>query len=408
MKPPTPAAMDRPRVAVASEFRVNLDPRLGPLAPPPFGYEYWAQLFAVPLPITLVLRGDVAPRPQGEVWRVVAGPNVDVVALPSLRPSLRLLTEVPLALWTLWHLDERTPLVLRMPGIVPTLALGVLSCRRRTFSVHVVGDPMDVAFKARVGNRLAPVVGVVLGGSTWLACRRAEVVAYVTEAYLQRRYPPGTGARVHAFSNVRLGSHRQAPRKPKLPGLASSHIQLVTVGSLEQPYKRVDLLLEALAILRNQGWSLRLQVAGAGAQIGPLRELAERLGVAKQVCFRGTLDTAALQALLLESDLFVLCSDTEGMPRALIEAMAANLPCVSTAVGGVPELLPPDALCRANSVDSLVGALRRNLVSASLRQRNATRCGVASERFRPEALDPRRRAFIRDVIGPWHGVGRRQ
>lgn len=389
---PAPEAV---RIGVASEFRVEWDPIRGAVTPSPFGYEYWRRVFGSPLPVVLVVRAEASSAdPDSNHRSVVAGQDVTVVTLPPLRPRPRLIREIPRALLTLREIDPAVPFVLRMPGIVPSLVLLVLLLRRRPFGVQVVGDPLDVAFAAGIGGRLGPAVGLVLGGATWLACRRAHVVAYVTESYLQRRYPAGHKARTHAISNVRLEGSESTPQAID----RGTTMQLVTVTSLEQPYKRVDLLIEALAVLRREGWPLRLVVAGAGAGLGGLRELAARLEVGEHVRWAGMLDRSALADLYQESDLFVLCSDTEGMPRALLEAAAAGLPCVATNVGGIPEILAADALCQRGSLASLVSALRRNLVSPSLRHRNSTRCRVETERFHPDVLRLRWEAFVADVL----------
>ena len=360
-----------------------------------FGHDYWRQLFGAAHPLILIVRGEltsVSPKPDRR--QLVAGPDVEVVALPPLRPGTRLATEIPRALWALRRLEPEVPVVLRVPGIVSSVVLAVLLGRRRPFAVQVVGDALDVAFAAGIGGRWATTVGMALGGTASLACRRADVVAYVTDSYLQRRYPAGKNARVHSFSNVQLDTRAV----PNAATSKSTVIRVLTVASLEQPYKRVDLLIEAVSVLREQGWPLRLDVVGEGALLGQLIALATQRGLDEAVCFHGWLDRVVLGELYRRSDLFVLCSDTEGMPRALIEAAASGLPCVATHVGGIPEVLAPDSLCRSGSLASVVGALRRHLVSPTLRRRNVARAGAVTARFLPEALDPRRAEFVADVL----------
>lgn len=80
-----------------------------------------------------------------------------------------------------------------------------------------------------------------------------------------------------------------------------------------------------------------LVIAGDGALRSSLEALAGRLGVAERVRFLGFRDDTA--EILHGSDAFVLTSSSEGNPMALMEAMALGLPVVSTAVGGIPEVL---------------------------------------------------------------------
>lgn len=385
----------RRRTIIATDFRIDVDSRGRAWAAPPFGYGYWADRLSFALPILLVARGEplTSEGSSNSDRQVVGGPGVDVVLLPPLRPGIRLAVEVPRALRTIWRLDRDDPLLLVVPGVVGFLALIVQLCRRRPFAVQVVGDPIDVAFRAGVGGRLAPIVGAILGSSTWLACRRAAVLSYVTGAYLQRRYPPRPGSPVYVFSDVQLQGRGHRTRNRPTGG----ELHIVTVGSLEQPYKRVDLLLRALAVLRHEGYALKLQVVGSGSQLRVLKDLARVLDVDRHVNFLGTLDIPALDQLFADSDVFVLCSDTEGMPRALLEAIAAGLPCVASAVGGIPEVLGPQALFESGSLDSLLAVLRRTLASSNEWGQGSQPLPEGFERFSPETLAVVKHNFFRSV-----------
>src|SRR6185312_1185789 len=81
----------------------------------------------------------------------------------------------------------------------------------------------------------------------------------------------------------------------------------------------------------------KLLLVGAGPTEDSIRQLAERYELGDQVRFLGLRDD--IPEVLRASDVFVLSSDYEGNPLAVMEAMAAGLPVVSTRVGGVPELV---------------------------------------------------------------------
>lgn len=99
-------------------------------------------------------------------------------------------------------------------------------------------------------------------------------------------------------------------------------------------------MIEALARLAGTGVAPAWCTSATGGSGHVSNSFAGRLGVADRVTFVGTVPAgAAVRAHLDAADLVVVPSRTEGLPRALIEAMARGLPAVGTTVGGIPELL---------------------------------------------------------------------
>ena len=80
-------------------------------------------------------------------------------------------------------------------------------------------------------------------------------------------------------------------------------------------------------------------LVGNGSERATLESLCQSLSLATTVTFLG--ERSDVQELLNVADAFVMTSRTEGLPMALIEAMAAGLPCVATAVGGIPSISSP-------------------------------------------------------------------
>ena len=170
--------------------------------------------------------------------------------------------------------------------------------------------------------------------------------------------------------------------------------RLVVVGSLAQPYKGIDVLLRAAARCIAAGRLVETVVVGDGKYRSELERLAVELGLENRVTFTGNLPAGAAVGTILDSaDLFVLPSRTEGLPRALIEAMARALPCIASDVGGIPELLSPEDLVPAGDVAALAAATLGALGDpARLAAMSARNLAKATE-FHHDALSARRRAF---------------
>jgi glycosyltransferase involved in cell wall biosynthesis len=122
----------------------------------------------------------------------------------------------------------------------------------------------------------------------------------------------------------------------KLLGIASTTFAFFYVGRLEF-VKDLGTLLRAFAALPSEIRSrAKLYLVGDGSERGLLESQCRALGIEDRVIFMGARSDAA--RLLIAADAFVMSSKSEGLPMALLEAMAAGIPCVATAVGGIPNL----------------------------------------------------------------------
>jgi colanic acid/amylovoran biosynthesis glycosyltransferase len=149
------------------------------------------------------------------------------------------------------------------------------------------------------------------------------------------------------------------PRRPGAPA------RLVCVATLK-PQKGHAVLLRAVAALAG----VELDLVGDGPERRRLEAEARRLGIAGRVRFHGSLPEAAVAELLAAADVFVLPSviapdgDMEGIPVALMEALASGLPAVATRQSGVPELVHDGRtgyLAEPGDVEGLRAAVERAL-----------------------------------------------
>jgi glycosyltransferase involved in cell wall biosynthesis len=120
-------------------------------------------------------------------------------------------------------------------------------------------------------------------------------------------------------------------------GIVPAQPVVGAVGSLLK-LKGYDLLLEAFAMLRRDGWAdARLVVLGEGPERRALAAAARRLGVAEAVRFAGFVPDPL--PVMARFDVLAVPSSSEGCPRSVLEAMFLGCPVAAFAVGGVPELV---------------------------------------------------------------------
>jgi glycosyltransferase involved in cell wall biosynthesis len=140
------------------------------------------------------------------------------------------------------------------------------------------------------------------------------------------------------------------------------------------PKKGVSAALHAFAAFRRRHPGATFTIAGEGPLEKELRRTAAELGVGDQVQFAGFLPQRALQDLFFQSHVFLHPSETaggdvEGIPNAMLEAMATGLPVVSTRHGGIPEVIEDGwngLLCGEGDVEGVTSALLRLAGNPSL------------------------------------------
>lgn len=157
-----------------------------------------------------------------------------------------------------------------------------------------------------------------------------------------------------------------APARPR--HRADAPLELLTLANLS-PRKGIDDLLPVIAALLQEGWKLRLTLAGGG-EVERYRRMAENLGIADRCRFTGWVSPDEVRRLLCDADIFVLPSFHEGLPMSILEAMSFGLPVVATPVGSIGEALSSGETCllvRPGDRLALADALRALLGSPSLR-----------------------------------------
>jgi glycosyltransferase involved in cell wall biosynthesis len=134
--------------------------------------------------------------------------------------------------------------------------------------------------------------------------------------------------------------------------------EIATFGRLSAQ-KNHRILIQAFAKVYKSNNSLRLSLYGAGEEENNLKDLVENLRIEDAVTFKGRVSNVA--DALMSTDLFVLSSNYEGMPNALMEAMAVGLPCISTNCPTGPKDLIQNKengiLIKSNDIDELVSAI---------------------------------------------------
>ncbi len=265
-------------------------------------------------------------------------------------------------------------------------ALCVLLARmlRRRVVLHLHSGPGDIAaFRSRLGGTRVALLR--------LSLRAADVVLAVSRA--------SAAALEEAFHIDGVAVVPNAA--PTVPVAEAGHPGegeplAVFLGGFANPVKGGEAMVEALTAAAPAG--LRIALAGPGEPPPAAhRLLAERDGVE----WRGWLDDGAKGALMSEASVFVLSSTSEGLPMALLEAMAYGLAIVATEVGGVPDVLDDEVdalLVPPGDPAALAAALTRFAGDAELRARLGSAARRRAERLNADEVTGRLDAIYRGLL----------
>lgn len=153
------------------------------------------------------------------------------------------------------------------------------------------------------------------------------------------------------------------PRNKKKDG----DFLILNIGSL-QPYKGQAVLIKACAILKNKGYSFRCVIIGQGELKNSLQEMITRLNLGDRVSLAGAKTEEEIRLLLPDFDCYVQPSvitpngKMEGIPVAIMEAMACEVPVIATNISGVPELVEDQKtgyLVPAEDSEAIVAAIEK-------------------------------------------------
>jgi glycosyltransferase involved in cell wall biosynthesis len=363
---------------------------------PSLVYGFWARYLEVFDAALLLVRARPESAPPAG-WNLATGPGVEARPLPDSTGPWGFAKDYARIGRTIDQvLAEPGAVQLRIPCHIGGEVWRRLS-RRRPYGVEVVGDPYDVFAPGSVRHPLRPLFRHWSARQLRRQCAGACAGAYVTQWALQRRYPVGPGALDEYFSDVDLpeAAFVSAPRPPCRTPRAT---KLIMVGSLAQLYKAPDVLLDAVAMCVKAGLDLRLRIVGDGKFRPELQARAGALGLGERAILCGQLTAGdPVRWELDQADLFVLASHQEGLPRAMIEAMARALPCIGSSVGGIPELLAPEDLVPPGDAGALARKIREVVTDPERMAGMSVRNLGKAKEYTGETLRSRRVPFYEHV-----------
>lgn len=343
----------------------------------------------------LTVLGRVKPIKKSEIdkYDLSSGNNVTHYSMPNLSSIKRfkVLKEVKQIIKE--HILKSELIVVRLPSEYGNIAIEQAKKFNVPYIVEVVGD-VYLSYKNH-GHPLAKLLAPYMAKKTKAVIKDSEYVLYVTEKYLQGMYPSKSLRISTACSNVMIDNDIY-----HLENKASfnKHFTIGLIGSYKARYKGIEDALKAIGLLKEKGIVCEFKILGNGEK-EDLQLLAKELNILEQITFDGTVPAGLPVWNWLKSlDLYIQPSHTEGLPRALIEAMACGLPCIASNVGGIPELLVEEDMHSPKDYKRLAELIEEFVLDEHRRNERSIRNIEHSKKYANTFLEKRRYEFFNSVI----------
>jgi glycosyltransferase involved in cell wall biosynthesis len=245
------------------------------------------------------------------------------------------------------------------------------------------------------GKLVAPLAYL----STKWGMRNARFAVYVTQKFLQQRYP--TKGRSVGISDVLIQPPCEATLKARLEKIkrtsidTQTEIKFATTAAVNVRYKAQYDVIKAIALLRDE-YNIHYYLIGNG-DTAYLESVAKQYHVLDRVHFVGPLAHERVFEFLKDVDVYIQPSKQEGLPRAVVEAMSLGLPALGSNIAGIPELLSDEFLFEKGNVSQIADRIRYILHQDVLEKAALENFNKAKE-YTPNILAKRRLDFLQQCF----------
>lgn len=283
-------------------------------------------------------------------------------------------------------------IVVRLPSFLGIFCLIINIIFKKKYFIEFVGSPKEALLMAKSNHSILYKLFVsIFDKLNKYFVYHANGVIYVTQFSLQEKFP-SKGFQATA-SNVEVNVDTI---KPKIEDYKVNleNIKIGLIASYNNEYKGLDIAIKAISILKQKGHNVSLYILGTGKLLNHYTNLSQKFGIKEHIHFEGSLAGGdAVLKWLKSLDLYIQPSRTEGLPRALIEAMSVGLPAIASNVGGIPELLSEEYLIEKEDFENLASKLEKLLTSKELRFNSGLENWETSQKYDAKILKKERQKF---------------
>ena len=364
-----------------------------------YGNDFWQRYLEVFDSIDIAARMCESSYEEVKGFLRVDGDNISFKPMPMARGGKEYIKHLPQILKRAREVTkDEVCAIVRLPSIIATFIYPHIVKQKIPHGIEVVANPNETFSN--------PVIRRILTSQLKKAAQTANGAAYVTQFALQKQYP--SYASTHGadndhfeeyYSSITLSPERIG--KPKRYEGKEKFSLVHTSNSISHDEKGHSVVIKVIKALRDKGYDVEVNFIGDGSMRPTFEKMSEDLGIGNYVHFTGWLSSSdEVARVLIENDIFIFPSISEGLPRSVIEAMAVGLPCVASNVGGIPELVTEEYVFDPKDVDGFASAIEKLITHPKLMDEESLRSIQKASEYTTPVLQSRRNAFyskIRDL-----------
>lgn len=285
--------------------------------------------------------------------------------------------------------------IFRLPSTVGSVACNSLRRSRKPYLVEVVANPYQSGIKIK--NFIYYALMLIIHKSLKISCANALGVSYVTDYYLPELYPARHGAVTEHYSSVEIDKdffcnkrNLNINKSFSIIHIANNIVQSDTKGNITA--------LHVIKELITMGHDVKITFVGERKIATLFDDIVEKFGITNNVNFVGKKTRSELRELLLQSDLLLFPSRSEGLPRTVIEAMAVSLPCIATNVGGIKELLDTETIFNVDDYQGMAKKISEIIKDINLYSHLSKRNFEKSQMYEKSILEKKRDKFYTSLL----------
>lgn len=370
-----------------------------------YGYDFWKRYLEVFDEVRIVARVRKEKIIE-EKMLLASGDRVEFFDLPQYRGTKEYVMRYNSIRKAVSGVaDGCNCAIFRIPSPISDLIKKQVLKKNLPWAAEIVNDPWDNFAPNAFRSILRPLYRCFFTYQVKAYAKKANGTSYVTEFALQERYP--AYAKTYGESREHFESYYSSIllnedyfwTDRKLDSHKNEFV-IVHVNSCVTDFsKGHDVVIKTVKELQARGINVRVRFVGDGPKRSDFEKMARELGVEEFVEFTGLLSSAnEVRKVLIDSDILVFPTVGEGLPRTVIEAMAVGLPCLSTAVNGIPELLEKEYLIGQQDIDGFADMTQKILTDEALYMQISKRNIKKAHEYENSVLTARRNEFYGKLL----------